>query len=360
MKILYVGETWQGSSARSLRDALAALPRVELDDIGEDHYFPKHRTLWLRGVNRLLRHVHRLELEREVTARLAALRPVVLVVYKGNGITANTVRLAQRAGVMAVNVFPDCSPHAHGSALREAVGEYDLVVSTKPFHPAGWQAIYGYRNRCVFVPHGYDPKVHYWPTPPEPGKTDLDVVMVAAWRPHYHDLVMQLAAKLRSKPIRVGIAGPGWQERARAFPANCVIERGMHGRGYGEYLRRGKIVIAPVNRDVVINGIRQPGDEDTTRTYELAAAHCFFVHQRTTYAQSVYNEQTEVPMWDDADELACIIDKYLQQSIVRADMARRAHERAVPAYSIPARARSILDYVTTELDRSGGSRARPK
>jgi len=354
MKILYVGETWLGSSARSLRDALAEQPGVELDDIGEDHYFPKHRTLAARCVNRLLRPLHRLELEREVSTKLATQRPAVLMVYKGNGVAADVVEWARRAGIFSVNVFPDCSPHAYGPALRAAIGAYDLVVSTKPFHPRNWQSVYGYRNRCVFVPHGYDPRVHLWSEPPNPATMDFDLVMAATYRPEYHRLLVELAEHLPTTRVRVGIAGGGWQQRSSAFPTHWRFQGSVSGRAYGEFVRRGKIAVAPVTRDVIIDGRRQPGDEDSTRTYELAASYCFFVHRRTPYAQSVYDDQTEVPMWDDANELANLIVRYLPQDGERAEMAGRAHQRAVPAFSIPTRAREILMCVSEAALRDRG------
>jgi len=346
MKVLYIGESWLGSSARSLRDALAEQPGVELDEIGEDHYFPKHRTLPARGLNRLLRPLHRLELEREVSAKLAAQKAAVLMVYKGSGVSANVIERARRAGVFTVNVLPDCSPHAFGPVLRTAIGQYDLVVSTKPYHPDNWRSIYGYRNRCVFVPHGYDPRVHLWSEPPDPATMDCDVVMAATWRLEYHRLLVALSELLSSTHVRICVAGNGWHQRSSAFPTHWRFQGSISGRGYGAFLRRGKIAVAPVTREVMTGGRRQPGDEDSTRTYELAASHCFFVHRRTPYAQSVYDDRTEVPMWDDANELATLIFRYLPEDSERGQMARRAHQRAVPAYSIPTRAREILRHVT--------------
>src|SRR5439155_15809580 len=93
---------------------------------------------------------------------------------------------------------------------------------------------------------------------------------------------------------------------------------------------------------VVIDGRKQPGDEDTIRTYELAAAHCFFVHQRTDYIGSVYDERTEVPLWDDANDLVTLVRRWLPDERGRRAMAARAHARAVPAYSIPQRAPLVL------------------
>lgn len=352
LRMLYVGESWKGASARSMREALADLPGVYMDDIGEDHYFPKGRSLLVRGTSRLLRPWHRAELEREIATKLAALQPGVMIVYKGSGVSAGVVRRAKQMGVFMANIFPDNSPHAHGTALHEAMGEYDLVVSTKAFHPAAWGSIYGYRNRCVCVPHGYDPAVHYWPEPPE--MQDFDVVLAATWRLQYQTLMQQLGAALGRDRIRIGIAGSGWIERASQLPAHWEVTSSLQGRAYGEWLRRGRIVIAPVHRDTVVRGARQPGDEDTTRSYELAAAGCFFLHRRTPYMQTIYDEATEVPMWDDAKELAMLVRKYLPMEAERRAMAARAHGRAVPEYSIPKRAAQILAHLETALKASRG------
>lgn len=320
---------------------------VHIDDLGEDEYFPVGKSLLRRGLNRLLRPRHRADLTRDLASKLASLRPDVLIVYKGTGVSAEGVRRAKNAGVFTVNIFPDCSPHAHGASLRDAIGEYDLVISTKPFHPAGWQEIYGYRNRCLCVPHGYDPAVHYWPEPLE--HPDFDVVLAATWRPQYQTLMKKLATALGGESMRLGIIGAGWSQRASHLPAHWEIGPGLVGRAYGEWLRRGRIAIAPVHREMIVGGVRQPGDQDTTRTYNLAAAFCFFLHRRTPYVQTIYDEVTEVPMWDDAEELAALVRKYLVLEDQRRAMAARAHARAVPAYSIPKRAEQILSHVESVL-----------
>ena len=128
------------------------------------------------------------------------------------------------------------------------------------------------------------------------------------------------------------------------------------GRAYGEFLRSAKIAIAPVNREVVIRGVKQPGDEDSTRTYELAAAHCFFLHQRTDYVSTVYDEQNEVPLWGDATELASLVRRWLPDETGRRSMAAKAHARAVPAYSIPQRAASVLQHIKQLIKARNASR----
>lgn len=347
MNILFVGETWRGSSARSMREAIAALPGINVEEIGEDHYFPRVRSPLLRLASRVLNRWHRAELARDVVDNIATRCPDVLMVYKGPGVAANLVLNARSKSVFTVNLYPDMSPHAHGKQLATAIGAYDLVVSTKPFHPASWSSVYGYTNPCVCVPHGYDPVVHYWAVAPT--NQSIDIALAATCRREYAQLITDLAAALGEFKVRVEVAGYGWEEMQRAWPDNWKCVGALRGVAYADFVRRAKIVIAPVSSSTVVNGFHQPGDEDTTRTYELAAAGCFFLHRRTPYARQVYDEETEVPMWGDAAELAALVRRYLPDDAARRAMAARAHARAVPAYSIPSRAEAVIAHVKAAL-----------
>lgn len=343
MRILFVGETWQGSSARSMREALALQPQVIITDVGPDHFLPNYRNLPLRIVNRLLHFLQLRELEGAVRDAVSGFRPEAVVVYKGSGIGADLLEEIRSAGTSVINVFPDYSPHAYGRQLQQAMGCYDLVISTKSFHPPQWQSVYGYTNPCVFVPHGYDPSVHYWANPSS--SQPSDVVLCGTWRPEYHRLMKSFADALGDDRVSVVIAGSGWPAHRDHLPRHWQYVGSRTGRAYGEFLRTGKIAIAPVNTEVVIHGVKQPGDEDTTRTYELAAAHCFFLHQRTNYVSTVYDEEREVPFWSDATELASLVRRWLPDETGRRLMAARAHARAVDAYSIPQRATSVLEHI---------------
>ena len=339
MKILFIGETWKGSSARSLREGLDSIPGVLIDEVGEDHYRPHYKSKILRLLNRISSRWQIADLEDEILRKIDSFAPDVLLVYKGSAISAHFLQKVKTTDLLLVNIFPDQSPHAHGKALRRAIGFYDYVISTKPFHPAKWQSVYGYSNPCICVPHGYDPAVHYWANAPD--FQEFDVALAASWRQEYHELMLAFAAAIDGLPIRVALSGPGWCERRAEFPPSWEFHGPIYGRSYGTWLRRAKIVIAPVHTQVVVKGHSQPGDQDTTRSYELAAAGCFFLHRDTPYIRTVYDEQTEVPMWKDAHDLAMLVQKYLPLESIRHEMAAKAHCRAVPAYSIPSRALKI-------------------
>lgn len=349
LRILFAGQSWLGSCARSLREALAKDPTVELDEIDEDAYVPNASARWLRAVNRLMAPAFRRELDMAVMARMASFRPHVFMTYKGTTFSAKLLRRIRDSdlGVTTVNVYPDCSPHAHGAFHRRAVGSYDLIISTKSFHPALWRSTYRYTNTCTFVPQGYDPAFHLAKTTQK--SHSLDLVLVATWRPEYHLLMVNLARELAALNLKVGVGGYGWPQHAAELPAHWLLPGPLLGRSYIRFARDARICLAPVTREVIINGLPQPGDEDTTRSYELAAAYCFFIHRRTDYIRTVYDEATEVPMFDDVAELAEHIRHFLDHPLERAAYAQRAHARAVPAYSVSNRANETLATVRAFL-----------
>jgi spore maturation protein CgeB len=298
------------------------------------------------------------EIERAVRDAVLELRPQAVVIYKGAAMRPRQLREIQSREIPVINVFPDYSPHAYGSDIKEAMGLYDLVISTKPFHPHVWHSLYGYNNPCVFVPHGYDPTVHLW-MDPSPAQR-YDVAMCCSWRPEYGKLMRVFAEELRDNRLSVAIAGSGWPEHRKELPEYWELAGPKVGRAYGQFLRSARIAIAPVNREVIIEGVRQPGDEDTTRTYELAAAYCFFLHQRTEFVRSVYDEEAEVPLWHDAVELVGLVQRWLPDEMGRRALAARSHARAVPAYSIPERAKCVLSHIERVIELQGalGKRGR--
>ena len=347
LNFLFVGESWLGSSARSLKEYLLVDPLVNLDEISEDHYKPIASTFIMRLANRLLNGIYVRNLNRDVKNKLMIIRPNVLLIYKGTLVNKTTIDFAKSIGVTTVNIFPDCSPHAHGSQLKEAMGAYDLIISTKPFHPKFWSSIYGYKNLCISIPHGFDGKLYS--KIDFSIKKDFDVVMIASWRNEYEKLMIELAKIIGSESISVLIAGPGWEKSRDKLPMHWRLLGPVHGNAYIETIQRGRIIIAPVQTEMYVKGRKQPGDEDSKRSYELAAAKAFFVHRRTEYIQTVYSEDEEVPMWNDAAELAKIICKYLPLESDRARMASAANQRAMQNFCFSSRAVEIIDQISRIL-----------
>ena len=341
MKLLFVGDSWLGSNARSMREALSRQPDTLVEEVAVDQYVPFSAAAVTRVFNRALGSFQRKALKAHVWDCAAFFRPDAIVFYKGIGFDATFLRRL-RTLAPVINIFPDYSPHAYGRVLADAMGAYDLVLSTKPYHPEGWKKIYGYDNRCECVMHGYDPLLDLRADPPS--DFAVDVALVATGRAEYGELLSGVADRL-DRSAKVLVTGNYWDNFRARLPDHWLFTSGRHGVSYTESIRQAKIVLAPVQTRVVVEGRVQPGDVDTARTYQLAAAHCFFIHRRTPFVQGLYDEGSEVPMFGDAGELADKIEYYLQRDEARRAMAAAAHSRAVPAYSLDRRAAEVLRHI---------------
>lgn len=100
IRVLFNGESWLGSCARSLQEALSRQIGVELDELSEDSWFTKPRARWLRALNRLIGPAYRREFNAQILARVRALRLDVVITYKGDPVcgdllaaTVSSVRL---------------------------------------------------------------------------------------------------------------------------------------------------------------------------------------------------------------------------------------------------------------------------
>lgn len=343
--VLFLGESWLGSCGRSFREALVR-QGLRVEDYVEESAFPKWRPRALRAVLRLVRPATVRAYEADVLARARSCGARIVMAYKGARLSPNVLARLRDGGCRTVNIYPDYSPLNQGMNLVRALGDYDLVVSTKVWHPGAWAPMFGYSNRCRYVPQGYDPVLHYRAT--NSGERPLDVAMVATYREEYARLVVQLAEQPGMAPLKVGLFGYGWERLTSDLPASWTAGGEVHGHAYVRALALAKVYIAPVTRDVVIAGTRYPGDEDSTRTYELPAAGAFFIHRRTELVRALFDEGTEVPMYDDGVELAALIAEALANPARREAMRAAAQARAVPRDSLDNRARAFLDILREE------------
>ena len=350
MKLLFIGEAWLGSCAKSLMESLDRIEEIEIIQLNEEQFFKKRHNIFNRIVNRLFYDRQIKVLNKEVLRNIESFKPNAVVVYKGSHINKELLDRIKEKGCLTVNIYPDLSPHGHSASHKIAVGVYDLVISTKVFHPEKWQNTYGYSNECLFVPQGYDPELHL--SPFQPHRFGPDVALVATYRREYGDLMLELAEQIKDANLSVVIGGNGWDVIRGKFPTSWRVEGPVIGQAYIDLLKSSKICIAPLTTKIYIQGKSQPGDVDTTRSYELAAANCFFIHRRTEYMQKLYDEILEVPMFNDAKELAEHIMFYLENETLRNQMARAAHNRAVPAYSLDNRAKEIVEILGNKLNKN--------
>lgn len=353
MKILYAGHFLSGTTGRSIKDALGRIRDVEVDEFDLDNYMPVGRSFRTRALYKLIRNWQMADLRKMLLARARYAKPDVVITTKGSALDAATIRTLQREIGPVFNHWPDPSPLAFGPVIQEAVGTYDAVFSTKRHHPEIWASEYGYSNPCYHVPHGYSPETHLCDEPMDEAKQDYDLVSIASGRPEYYRLIAEFHAALGGRKIRVALGGAAWDKYPGGLPKGFENIGARYGRAYTDWMRRGKVVLAPVMTGVNVQGAIKRGDEVTNRTYQCAAACTFFIHTRSDEARELYDEETEVPMYSDGAELAKLFLHYLDRPEDRRRMAIAAHKRAVPAYSHDARAERILELMRQTLAERG-------
>ena len=122
---------------------------------------------------------------------------------------AATLRALRVRGVKTACYFPDGHPHAYGRALQDALAEYDLILSAKADHPARWSAEFGFSNRCVHVPHGYDADLHLAANIARPEEQTADIAMVATGAGEFSPWLDRWTRRAGTGRLPGGDAG-GW------------------------------------------------------------------------------------------------------------------------------------------------------
>jgi spore maturation protein CgeB len=338
LRILYSGDNWYGSNARSCADSLRRLGCNVLD-IDIQSFIPQVKL----PVSRVLRHlwISRLtnEFNRHILDTVEIFKPDIFIAFKGNYIEASTLKLLSRKGISLYNYYPDTSAFTHGKWLPKSLPEYDCVFYTKPL----WYSDVSKQidlKAGFFLPHGYDPGLH------RPVRLDsrdtldygCDVSFIAIHSRHKEKVLTELTSLVPH--LTLCIYGNGWTQHCQGKELQRFI------KGYpllGECYTRA-IQAASINLAIMSGTVKgaSAGDLTTSRTYTIPASGGFMLHERNSEVLGLYKENEEIVCFDSAEELAEKIDYYLNHPVERRTIAREGHSRCVPAYSYDNRVAQIL------------------
>ena len=159
IRILAVSHTWQGANDYSYVRALRQAGHSVIV-VSDEVFFPTGwRHPMLKALRRALKPALVAEYNRHLVAVARSLQPELFFVYKGNFVSAQTLKGVKETGAVAINVYPDTNFAFHSRMLVETMHLYDWVFTTKSFHveapPGGVDP-----SRLSFLPHGFDPEVH--------------------------------------------------------------------------------------------------------------------------------------------------------------------------------------------------------
>lgn len=346
LRILFLGPRWYGSCARACCSALRRLDH-DVVDLSPDDFRLSLSGVVGRVAMRIAEPFSWREYNRVILKTARTFRPDFLLAFKGIGILPETVRSLRQAAIATYNYYPDPIAWIKNRQMLETLPEYDCVFDTKKTLGGTLSVDVPLRDR-VFLAHGYDPECHR-PLPLSDRDREqfgCDVGYVGSYMPRKQDILLPLV-NMRPQ-LNLRIWGNGWHAADPAL-RRYVAGSSITGSTYARALCAARIGLG------IMGFTRQAIDMTSTRTFEIPACGAFMLHERTKEVLELYEEGKEIECFSSPDELAQKIDHYLQHDNQREAIARRGHQRCVPAYSYEMRVQQIIAYHLTHSGREANA-----
>ncbi|MBF6136757.1 glycosyltransferase [Nocardia otitidiscaviarum] len=331
MKILFVGDDWVGSNARSLADGFRqAGHEVVVVDTTAVTLPARLSPRWVYSKAARRRAPWTVDrLHREIDAAAAELVPDVLFAFKGVHLDQRRL-LSTSAGVRVHYSADDVSnPYNTTPEYLAHESEWDLIVTTKAHNVAELRDR-GAKN-VTFVRSAYDPAWHH--PCARRGARDFLVGFIGAVRPDRRDLLVDLA---REYGPRMLLRGPGWRRVRPLWRTGAAVG----GPVYGEHF---SAAVAGVTANLVLLN-SDNRDTHTCRTFEIPAAGGLFVGQRTDEHADLLDDGTECFLFSDPAELREVLARCARHPDEAAKVAEAGHRRVVGGrHRYVDRAREIID-----------------
>ncbi|TLG05315.1 glycosyltransferase family 1 protein [Nocardia cyriacigeorgica] len=331
MRILFVGDDWVGSNARSLAEGFrqAGHDVIVVDSTAVTlpaRLSPSwwHAKALRRRSPRQVAAVHR-DIDRIATD----FEPQMLFAFKA--VHLDQQRLLGTPAALHVHYSPDDIANPDNITAEYLAHEryWDLIVTTKR-HNVSELGTRGARQ-VRLVRSAYDPAWHH-PCALR-GTRRFLAGFIGARRPDRNDLLLTLA---REHGGRFMLRGPDWwRVPALRRTGACVA-----GPAYGEDFSHA---VATVTANLVLlNSANR--DTHTCRTFEVPAAGGLFVGERSTEHGELLDEGTECLLFSSRAELREILDRCAREPDRVAKIAAAGHRRIVAGrHRYVDRARDIVD-----------------
>jgi spore maturation protein CgeB len=298
-RILYIGESSQGSTSRHRADALRRLGyKVTCLD-------PAHCLRGLRASG-LLRRLHDLSgqvlmvgmVKKWLKEKISSIaKPDVVWVNDGSLLSVQAVHLlkAFKAPLILYNNDDPTGPRdgRRFFQLRKTIPLYDLCIALRSISVQEIQALGA--KRVANVPFSYDEVAH---APLQLNESigeqfSSDLVFVGTWmRGEVRDVFLE---QLRLARLRVSIWGPRWDKSGyKKLVSECWRGAWISEREYVHAIAGAKIAIGMVSK-----GNR---DLHTQRSVEIPYAGGLLCAERTSDHEQMFKEGQEAVFWDSSDE----------------------------------------------------------
>ncbi|WP_225730333.1 MULTISPECIES: glycosyltransferase [unclassified Nocardia] len=331
MKILYVGDDWVGSNARSLADGFRqAGHEVVVIDSTAVTLPARLSPPWVYAKVAGRRAPWRVAaIHTEIDRAAADFRPDLLFVFKG--VHLDQRRLLSVPAALRVHYSPDdvANPVNTSPEYLAHERDWDLIVTTKR-HNVGELRARGARE-VRFVRSAYDPAWHH-PTARRGGTRYL-VGFIGVCRP---DRRTDMVALGRTYGARLLVRGPGWRRVPELRATGTTVAGPVYGEQYSQ------AVAAVTANLVLLNSDNR--DTHTCRTFEVPAAGGLFVGERTDEHAELLDDAVDCFLFGSRTELREIIDWCAAHPEKAAAVAESGYRRITEGrHRYVDRAREIVD-----------------
>ncbi len=268
-----------------------------------------------------------------VLAKLAWLRPDVLFVTKGFGLSSRTIAAARRLCRACVVFQNDDVMNANSTSpdMIRAIPMWDAVFTPRDFALEELKSMGARRAECLRF--AYDPFLSFPPPDTERDATLSDsVVFVGTGLP---ERIPALEALARHVPLVV--FGNGWTRVPSGSPLRPALRPAVF-----ENRLRSINASAGINVAFVAKANR---DQHTMRTFEIPACGGFMLAERTNVHTDLFREGEEVALFGSTEELVSGAVSYLADPARRRRMADSARIRVTGRERYEDRAARVLDVV---------------
>ncbi|MFE9786475.1 glycosyltransferase [Nocardia salmonicida] len=330
MKILFIGDDWIGSNARSLADGFRQAGHDVLVVDSTAITLPTRLSApWIYAKARKERAPWQVRALHERIERSAeAFDPDMVFVFKG--IHLDQRRLLDLPAALHVHYSADdvANPENLTPSYLAHESEWDLVVTTKRHNVPELRAR-GARG-VGFVRSAYDPAWHHR-TARRDGREYL-VGFIGVCRPDRRAAMAELAGRYRDRML---VRGPGWRRVPELRATGAHVGGAVYGAQYSA-------AVAQVGANLVLLN-SDNRDTHTCRTFEVPAAGGLFVGERTDEHAELLDDTTECFLFSDTDELHDILDRCAAEPDRVAAVAEAGHRRVVAdGHRYVDRAREIV------------------
>ncbi|TFV58653.1 glycosyltransferase family 1 protein [Mycobacterium sp. PS03-16] len=334
MRILFVGDDWLGSNARSLANGLrqAGHDVVVVDTTGVT--LPRRLSLgWTYSKVRghrppwVVERVH-----RQIEHAAIRLRPEMLFCF--NAFHLDQARLLATPARLRVHYSPDdvSNPVNLTADYLAHEPDWDCVVTTKRHNVSELDARGA--ARVKFVRSAYDPAWHHPAARRSTAQYSVGFIGVA--RPDRADTIVSLA---RTFGARMAVWGPNWRRNSCLRASSAAVRGAVYGENFSVAVSHVAANLVLLNSD--------NRDTHTCRSFEVPAAGGLFVGERTDEHREMLAEGSQCLLFSSFDELVDIVSWVEQNPVRAADIAERGYRRITAGHHrYVDRAIEIVDALT--------------